>query len=189
MLKLLNNICWLAIFFVVFTVGAMASYPPTKQTTPETVTIEPERVKRVAKATAPKYHPLLPALIKQESNWNPKAVSKRGARGLTQVMPKTSRNPGYGIQPMKNFSVKEQIRFGNDYITTMHELFGCEVLAAAAYNAGPATVEKALKRAKGDKDLAIKYLPAETRDYVVKVAGYEPPNSGYTVSAFNALDY
>lgn len=85
---------------------------------------------------------LLPFLIKQESGGDPTAVSVKGARGVTQVMPATGTNPGYGVTPMKDQSVAEQTRFGKDYLTAMLNKYDGNVeKALAAYNAGPGAVD------------------------------------------------
>lgn len=86
---------------------------------------------------------LMPHLVQQESGGDPTAVSPKGARGLTQVMPNTGKDPGFGIKPMQNNSVAEQMRFGRDYLGTMLKRYNGNVEAAlAAYNAGPGTVDK-----------------------------------------------
>lgn len=85
---------------------------------------------------------LLPFLINQESGGNPNAVSSKGATGVTQVMPATGANPGYGVAPMKNQSVAEQTRFGKDYLTAMLDKYDGNIeKALAAYNAGPGAVD------------------------------------------------
>lgn len=85
---------------------------------------------------------LLPFLINQESGGNPNAVSSKGATGLTQVMPATAANPGYGVAPMKDQSVAEQTRFGKEYLTAMLDKYDGNVeKALAAYNAGPGAVD------------------------------------------------
>lgn len=84
----------------------------------------------------------LSALIKQESGGNPAAVSPKGARGLTQVMPATARDPGFGVQPMRDESTLEQLRFGADYLNAMVQRYGSLDKALAAYNAGPGAVDK-----------------------------------------------
>ncbi len=87
---------------------------------------------------------LLNALIRQESGGRNNAVSARGARGLTQVMPATAANPGYGVQPLQNDSPEEYRRFGGDYLGAMLKKYGGnKALALAAYNAGPGAVDKA----------------------------------------------
>lgn len=105
---------------------------------------------------------LLPALIQVESGGDPNAVSPKGARGLGQTMPETARDPGFGVEPMRNNSPQEQRRIAKDYLAAMLRKYGGnESLALAAYNAGPGTVDKAggVPRIR------------ETQDYVKKVSG------------------
>lgn len=86
---------------------------------------------------------LLPALVQQESGGNPTAVSPKGARGLTQVMPSTGADPGLGVTPMRDRSDQEYLRFGEDYLTALLDRYnGDPVKALAAYNAGLGTVDK-----------------------------------------------
>lgn len=86
---------------------------------------------------------LLPALIQQESGGNPRAVSPKGAVGLTQVMPGTGANPGFGVSPLQNNSPEENVRFGRDYLTAMLRRYpGRPDLALAAYNAGPGVADR-----------------------------------------------
>lgn len=98
---------------------------------------------------------LLEALIWQESRWHTDAVSPKGARGLSQLMPGTARLLGVDARdPAAN------LEGGAHYLRLMLDRFGGDVeLALAAYNAGPAKVE----RAHG--------IPAitETRNYVASV--------------------
>ena len=86
---------------------------------------------------------LLNALIKQESGGNINAVSPKGARGLTQIMPSTGKNPGYGVKPLQNDSEGEQLRFTRDYMgALLKENKGDLNKALAAYNAGQGNVNK-----------------------------------------------
>lgn len=86
---------------------------------------------------------ILPHLIQQESAGNPNAVSPKGARGLTQVMPATGRDPGFGVQPLRDESPDENVRFGRDYLTAMMKRYpGRPDLALAAYNAGPGVADR-----------------------------------------------
>lgn len=80
---------------------------------------------------------VLPNLIQTESSGNPNAVSHKGAIGLTQVMPETAANPGYGVKPMQDNSPEEQKRFGRDYLAAMLKANGGDIhKALSAYNAG-----------------------------------------------------
>lgn len=127
----------------------------------------------------------MPALIKTESGGNHKAVSRKGARGITQIMPESGKRPGYGVKPLQNHSKGEYIRFTREYLEALSNKYdGNMVLALAAYNAGAGTVDRALQKAGGDVDKAIALLPEETQNYVVKVAGYEQQ----VASAFDALN-
>lgn len=99
-------------------------------------------------------------LIYQESGLKPRVVSRAGARGIAQFMPKTARsvglkdpfNPRQALPASAKFLRGLMHRFGNNY-----------GLAAAAYNAGPGRVSRWLKRGGA--------LPRETRNYVVTITG------------------
>ena len=104
-------------------------------------------------------------------------TSPKGAQGITQVMPKTGDDPGYGVTPLRNQSREEYLRFGRDYLQAMlREFGGDQAKALAAYNAGPGAVQDAVK-ARGEGWLAT--MPKETRDYVAsitaKVGGERAP--------------
>jgi soluble lytic murein transglycosylase len=74
-----------------------------------------------------------------ESNFNPRAVSKKGARGLMQLMPETARL--YGVSD--RFDAAQSIRGGVRYLATLLALFKGDVtLALAGYNAGATAVTK-----------------------------------------------
>ena len=91
-------------------------------------------------------------------------VSPKGARFRMQVMPATARDPGYGITPARDNSPAEFNRVGEEYWRAMLKEFnGNFPQMFAAYNAGPGRVQQAIKRGGADW---LRYLPAETRNYV-----------------------
>lgn len=82
---------------------------------------------------------LLKALIKTESDFDPRAVSKAGAMGLMQIMPENIRR----LNIKDPFDPKDNIMGGTRYLKQMiHRFEGKLHLALAAYNAGPKAVEQ-----------------------------------------------
>lgn len=101
-------------------------------------------------------------------------TSPVGAQGITQVMPKTAKDPGYGVAPLRDDSREEYIRFGRDYLQAMLEEFdGDYRKALAAYNAGAGSVKKAVSRAKDSGKSWEEHLPkkSETIPYMNKILG------------------
>lgn len=82
---------------------------------------------------------LLHAVISVESRYNPKAVSKKGAAGLMQLMPQTAKR--YGVADA--FDPRQNLDGGAHYLRDLLRLFDNNVsLALAAYNAGEHAVMK-----------------------------------------------
>ncbi|MEW6162386.1 MAG: lytic transglycosylase domain-containing protein [Nitrospirota bacterium] len=126
------------------------------------------------KATKYKIDPsLVKAVIKTESNWNERAVSREGAMGLMQLMPFTAsemdvRNP---------FNPEENIEGGTRYLKYLLDRFNGDLnLTLAAYNAGPRSVKK----------LGLVPPITETRQYVDKVLSLY--KNGRTTHPSLALD-
>jgi soluble lytic murein transglycosylase len=103
--------------------------------------------------------PLLKAIIKAESDFDPHAVSKKGATGLMQIMPENFKPLGI----RDPFDPRENINAGARYFKQMYDRFkGKLALSLAAYNAGPTAVDR------------YKTIPPyeETEEYVRRVLKY-----------------
>lgn len=82
---------------------------------------------------------LIKAIIMVESSYNPNAISRRGAKGLMQLMPKTAEALGVG----DSFNPEHNINAGVRYFKKLLDQFDGDVkLALAAYNAGSRKVKK-----------------------------------------------
>jgi len=115
-------------------------------------------IERAAAAAAVEPN-LLRAVIVVESGFNSRAVSKRGAVGLMQLMPATARR--FGVLDL--YDPRQNVRAGAVYLKFLIDRFGHDLrLALAAYNAG----EEAVTRNGGQ-------IPpySETQAYVPRVLG------------------
>jgi hypothetical protein len=103
---------------------------------------------------------LVAALIRQESSFNTRAVSRKGARGLMQLMPATASR--FGVRKERLYDPKHNLEAGASYLSWLVDYFqGDLAKVLAAYNAG----EQAVMRYGG--------IPPyrETRDYVKRIFG------------------
>jgi soluble lytic murein transglycosylase len=129
--------------------------------------------------TAEKLPPgLLWAVMRQESGFDPDAVSAAHAVGLMQLLPETARPIAEELalpaDDARLTSPPYAIRVGARYLHRLLERFHGDVaLAVAAYNAGADSVDRWLSRAPGMKlDEFVERIPfKETRDYVARVMG------------------
>jgi soluble lytic murein transglycosylase len=110
---------------------------------------------------------LVQSVIQAESAYNPRAVSRRGAMGLMQLMPATARL----LAVSEPFDPEQNIRGGVAYLRKMVDEFGSVELALAAYNAGPGAV----RRHGGVPPFA------ETRAYVRTVLALYRGSGGSTI--------
>lgn len=133
------------------------------------VTMDRDGVEKLVREAADRHRvdpALIRAVIETESNWNPIALSNKGAGGLMQLIPTTAHR--FGVNDV--FNPQQNIDGGVHYLKTLLDRYNGNLdMALAAYNAG----EGAVDRAHG--------IPSfrETRNYVQKVQNaYYRPNSG-----------
>jgi len=81
---------------------------------------------------------LVHSVISVESNYNPYAISHRGAEGVMQLMPSTARRLGVA----NSFDWRQNIEAGVRYLKSLQQRFQDDRLALAAYNAGPEAVAR-----------------------------------------------
>ena len=99
-------------------------------------------------------------LLWRESLFDPNVVSNKGAQGIAQFMPETAAKRGLADP----FEPVAAVKASAAYLADLKKQFGNIGLAAAAYNAGEARIEKWLAGESG--------LPGETQDYVAFITGH-----------------
>lgn len=105
---------------------------------------------------------LVLAIIKQESNFDPNAVSSAGAKGLMQLMDFNSE--AYGVE--NPYDIEENINAGVKHIKSYLDMYDGNVeMALMAYNAGPGTVSRRGVTSPSD----LYKMPEETQNYVPKI--------------------
>jgi hypothetical protein len=117
---------------------------------------------KLIKAAAQRYQVpegLIKAVIKVESNFNPRATSHVGAMGLMQLMPGTARDLGVRCA----YNPEENIEGGTRFLRDLLDRYdGSVPMALAAYNWGPGNLDKGHS------------LPRETRNYLESVGRLYP---------------
>jgi soluble lytic murein transglycosylase len=125
--------------------------------------------------------PLVLAVARQESEFDPRATSPSGAMGLIQLMPRTAKETAKKIDlrfdKKRLFEPDYNLRIGSKYLSRMIESYdGSYVMAIAAYNAGPGNVKKWVRHIGtpgNDFNNAINWIEKipfyETRNYVQRV--------------------
>jgi soluble lytic murein transglycosylase-like protein len=104
---------------------------------------------------------LIHCVIAIESNFNPKAVSPRNARGLMQLLPQTAAR--LGVRDV--FDPRENVEAGTRYLKDMLARYNNDLtLALAAYNAGPERVEQYGRRVPPYTE-TVKYVQRISRSY------------------------
>ena len=138
---------------------ALSTSQPVDPGSPATETMTPESVDKAIEAAAERHGVdpnLVRAVVKVESNFNPHAVSSKGAMGLMQLMPSTAKSLSVG----NAFDPNQNVDAGVRHLKSLLDSYNGNVeLSLAAYNAG----QGAVSRNKG--------IPPyrETREYVKKI--------------------
>jgi hypothetical protein len=109
---------------------------------PPEVLAEKTPFERAIRTAAERYKldaDLIHCVIAVESNFDPKAISPKNARGLMQLLPQTAAR--FGVKDI--FDPEENINAGSHYLRDLLEKYGQNLtLALAAYNAGPERVDQ-----------------------------------------------
>ncbi len=111
-----------------------------------------------------------------ESGLNPKVISRAGAGGLWQFMPKTAKLD-FGLKMDEyideRFDPEKATEAACKYMRQLYKIFGDWHLVLAAYNTGPGNVRRAIRKCNGGQTFWSIYncLPRETRAYVPQYIG------------------
>lgn len=126
-------------------------------------------IKASQKHNVDKY--LIVAVIREESRFDEDSISKKGAVGLMQLMPKTARwisqQQGVSFNKKQLFSAKTNIDYGTWYIGYLQKRYKNRNLALAAYNSGTTIVDRWL--AKHPEGNVNEFSYPETRNFIARV--------------------
>jgi soluble lytic murein transglycosylase len=134
--------------------------------------VDREELTRVARARGldPAF---VAAIIRQESGFNPRAVSVAGARGLMQVMPAVGQEVAQSLRfpvwyPSLLFDADANLDIGTSHLSAFMGQYRVPMRVLAAYNAGGSRVSRwSAKPGTSDPEIFAERIPfAETRDYV-----------------------
>ena len=114
---------------------------------------------------------LMRAVIKTESDWNPKSTSQKGAMGLGQVMPSvvSDYERATGKKVTNPYDPYQNIEISAWELSNHKKKYGNDDLALMAYNWGPGNVDSYLKTGRGMNGQTV---PGETQAYVPRVQGF-----------------
>ena len=170
------------IFVIVLIVISILLIGPLQLKTKVMKLIYPKKYERFVELYAKQYNVnenLIYAIIKAESNFEPKAISKKGAKGLMQLMEKTAEEVAEELDKTiisenisdKLLEVDTNIELGTKYILILLEKYKYIELALVAYNAGSGTVDSWIEKGIIKKDgTDIENVPyKETNQYVRKI--------------------
>ncbi len=121
--------------------ASAGSYPSVRAFEEESPVVSPYSKEILDAAKKYRIDPtLISAVIRAESDFDPSAISRKGARGLMQLMPTTARRMGV----RRDFDPRENIQGGTAYLAELAERYGEKAveLILAAYNAGERAVEE-----------------------------------------------
>jgi hypothetical protein len=122
---------------------------------------------------------LIHCVIAIESNFNPKAISPKNARGLMQLMPQTAAQ--FGVRDI--FDPRENVEAGTRYLKDMLARYNNDLtLALAAYNAGPERVEQYGKRVPPYSE-TVNYVRRISRSYAKFKSGAAPDKAQTSAKA------
>ncbi|HZG14932.1 MAG TPA: lytic transglycosylase domain-containing protein [Candidatus Bathyarchaeia archaeon] len=124
-----------------------------------------EKIERIAKSYGVDAD-LVREVVRAESNFNPNAVSRAGAKGLMQLMDGTARS----LKVTDSFDPEQNLKGGTKYLRDLLRKYDGNVkVALAAYNAGPGRVDRLDIDTDTEFEQKASQLPKETQRYVDKI--------------------